>query len=130
MLNREISKEIGEQNINDLDFKKYQYKRFKFPFWARLKKNKNRVVLIIDEDLAFDKKKKKYVSGFVNREATHSYKKGFEKVYPNPNPKDSRPMYLKKPNKKAKYEFAPIGTKLNMPKILADRYAKNNKKRV
>ena len=63
MLNRKISKEIGKQNINNLDFKKYQYKRFKFPFWAKVIYDKPRPTLVIDEDLAFDKNKKKDVPG-------------------------------------------------------------------
>ena len=67
MLNRKISKEIGKQNINNLDFKKYQYKRFKFPFWAKVIYDKPRPTLVIDEDLAFDKNKKKDVPGFMHR---------------------------------------------------------------
>lgn len=55
----------------------------KFPFWARLKIAKNRTTLVIDEDEVFDKVKRKNVEGFVHREATHSYKKEYEKVYPN-----------------------------------------------
>ncbi len=34
-----------------------------FPFWARLKISKNRTTLVIDEDTAYDKQKKREVEG-------------------------------------------------------------------
>ena len=99
-----------------------------FPFWARLKINKNRITLVIDEDLALNKKTKKLEAGFVDREATHTYKKEYEKIFPNPDPDDSEPMYLKRPTKKPKRLFLPYNKKIFMPKNLKDRYSKNNKK--
>lgn len=99
----------------------------KFPFWARFKKNKNRTTLVIDEDskIKSDNKKEEL---FVHREATHSYKKEFETIFPNPDKDDSKPMYLKRPTKKPKRLFEPHNKKLNMPKSLKERYGKNNKK--
>lgn len=99
-----------------------------FPFWARLKIGKKRTTLVIDEDVAFNKKTKKYEDGFVNREATHTYKKEFEKIFPNPDIDDSEPMYLRRPTKKPKRLFEPHNKNLNMPKYLKDRYSKNNRK--
>lgn len=100
----------------------------KFPFWARFKKNKNRTTLVIDEELVLNKKTKKQEDMFVHRESTHSYKKDFEKIYPNPDITDKKPMYLKRPTKKPKRLFEPHNKKLNMPKHLKDRYDKNNLK--
>lgn len=100
----------------------------KFPFWARLKISKNRTTLVIDEDMAFNKQKKRYEDGYVHREATHSYKKDYEEIKPNPDKDDKRSMYLKKPSKHPKSLFGPHNKKLNMPKYLIDRYDKNNKK--
>ena len=128
MLNRKISKEIGEQTINNLDFKKHQYKILKFPFWAIIIFDKRRPTLVIDEAMVYDKRKKKDVPGFMHREVTHTNKKGFEKIYPNPDPNDTKPMYLKKPSKKPKTFFRDIDKKLDMPKYLKDRYSINNKK--
>ena len=99
-----------------------------FPFWARLKIGKKRTTLVIDEDLAFNKKTKKLEAGFVNREATHTYKKEHEKIFPNPDPDDKEPMYLRRPTKKPKRLFEPHNKNLNMPKYLKDKYSKNNKK--
>lgn len=100
----------------------------KFPFWARLKISKNRTTLVIDEDKVLNKKSKKFVDGYVHREATHSYKKDYEEIKPNPDRKDKRPMYLKRPNKHPKELFSPHNKKLDIPKHLIDRYDKNNKK--
>lgn len=71
----------------------------KFPFWARFKKDKNRTTLVIDEDVVINKNTKKQEEVFVHREATHSFKKEFEKIYPNPDSSDKLPMYLKRPRK-------------------------------
>ncbi|MDE7164062.1 MAG: hypothetical protein K2O04_01375, partial [Clostridiales bacterium] len=101
----------------------------KFPFWARLKISKNRTTLVIDEDMAVDKKTNKPVDGFVHREATSEYHKGFEEIQPNPD-KDKRPdpMYLKSPRKLPKYLFNPHNKQLDMPEHLRERYDKNNHK--
>ncbi len=99
-----------------------------FPFWARLKIGKNRTTLVIDEDLAYNKKTKKYEDGFVNREATHQYRKDYKPVIPNPDSEDTEPMFLKRPTKKPKKLFKPHNKKLNMPTELKEMYAKNNKK--
>lgn len=99
-----------------------------YPFWARFRLNKNRTTLVIDEDDYVDKKHNKVESGFVHREATHSYRKDYEKIYPNPDKDDLEPMYLKRPTKKPKRMFAPHNKNLHMPKYLKDRYKKNNYK--
>lgn len=101
----------------------------KFPFWARLKISKNRTTLVIDEDKALDKKTDTLVDGFVHREATSEYHKGFEEITPNPD-KDKRPdpMYLKSPRKLPKFLFNPHNKQLDMPEHLRKRYDKNNHK--
>lgn len=105
----------------------------KFPFWARLKIEKRRTTLVIDEAPAKNKKTKKMEDGFVHREAIHphgdgSNVKGYEKIEPNPDPTDNDPMYLKRPTKLPKRLFQPHNKKLNMPDHLRERYDKNNKK--
>lgn len=100
-----------------------------FPFWARLKIGKKRTTLVIDEDKALNKKTKNYEDGFVNREATHSYRKDFEEIIPNPDVYDDKPMYLKRPTKKPKRLFEPHNKNLIMPKYLKDRHSKNNNKK-
>lgn len=100
----------------------------KFPFWARLKISKRRTTLVIDEVEAFDKQKQKNVEGFMHREATHTYKKEFEEVKPNPDKDDKKSMYLKKPSKLPKNMFEPHNKKLDMPEDLQKKYDKNNKK--
>lgn len=97
-----------------------------FPFWARFKPNKKRTTLVIDEDNYVDKKHNKMEPGFVHREATHSFRKDYEKIFPNPDPTDEEPMYLKRPTKKPKRMFEAHNKNLNMPKFLKDRYNKNN----
>lgn len=99
-----------------------------FPFWARLKIDKKRTTLVIDEEKYLDRKTKKIEDGYVNREATHTYKKDFEEIFPNPDPDDDRPMYLRRPTKKPKRMFEPHNKNLKMPKHLKDRYYKNNYK--
>lgn len=101
----------------------------KFPFWARMKINKNRTSLVIDEEKVINKKTKKLEDGFVHREATSQYHKGFEEIKPNPD-KDKRPnsMYLKSPRKLPKRLFEPHNKELEMPDILKNKYSKNNKK--
>ncbi len=108
---------------NDKSFPK------RFPFWARFKKNKNRTTLVVDEDKVYDKKKKKEVDGFVHREATHSFKKDYERISPNPDKSDNRDMYLKRPTKHPKDNFGLHNKNLDMPDYLRKRYKKNNKKK-
>ena len=97
-----------------------------FPFWARLKISKHRTTLVIDEENYLDKKLKKNVNGFVHREATSQYHKGFEIIKPNPDKSKKEPMYLKGPSKLPKRLFETHNKKLAMPKHLRDRYSKNN----
>ncbi|MDR2090646.1 MAG: hypothetical protein LBP62_03225 [Clostridiales bacterium] len=100
----------------------------KYPFWARLKISKRRTALVIDEERVINKKTKKMEDGFVHREAIHTEKRDYEKIDPNPDKTDDRPMYLKRPAKKPKRLFEPHNKKLDMPKHLIERYSKNNKK--
>ena len=99
-----------------------------FPFWARIKIGKKGTTLVIDEEKVINKRTKKIEDGYVDREATHTSRKDFEKIYPNPDPMDKEPMYLKRPSKKPKRLFEPHNRNLNMPKHLKDRYDKNNYK--
>lgn len=125
-----LKKSQQKQESLKKEIKDKEKKEFpkQFPFWARLKIDKKRTALIIDEDMAFNKRTKKFEDGFVNREATHSYRKDYEEITPNPDPDDSEPMYLKRPTKKPKRMFEPHNKNLNMPKHLKDRYDKNNYK--
>ena len=101
----------------------------KFPFWARFKKDeKKRTTLVIDEEMVKRKNSNKYEDCYVHREATHSYRKDYEKLFPNPDKTDKDPMYLKRPTKKPKRLFEVHNKNLDMPKHLIDRYSKNNKK--
>lgn len=100
----------------------------KFPFWARFKKNKNRTTLVIDEEKIQRKNSDKVDDYYVHREATHTYKKDYEKLDPNPDSSDNRPMYLKRPNRHPKVLFTPHNKNLKMPKYLIEKYSKNNKK--
>lgn len=117
-----------EQTMKNVEFYEKEIFPKTFPFWARLKIGKKRTTLVIDEDKAFNKKTKKFEDGFVDREATHSYRKDYEEISPNPDPDDSEPMYLKRPTKKPKRLFEPHNKNLNMPQNLKDRYEKNNRK--
>ena len=99
-----------------------------FPFWARLKIGKKRTTLVIDEEKVINKKTKKIEDGFVDREAIHSFRKDYERIYPNPDTSDKEPMYLKRPTKKPKRLFEPHNKNLVMPDFLKERYSKNNKK--
>ena len=89
-----------------------------FPFWARFKPNKKRTTLVIDEELVLNKKNNKLEEDFVHREATHSYRKDYEEIFPNPDKDDSEPMFLKRPTKKPKRMFEPHNKNLFMPKSL------------
>ena len=99
-----------------------------FPFWARFKKNKNRTTLVIDDEVAINKKTKKPEDMFVHRETTHTYKKEYQEIDPNPDIDDPDPMYLKRPRKHPKRMFGVHNKNLNMPNFLKERYSKNNKK--
>lgn len=98
-----------------------------FPFWARLKISKKRTTLVIDEEIFKDKKTNKEEDGFVHREATHSFRKDYEKIDPNPDRDDSEPMYLKRPTKLPKRLFEPHNKNLDMPEHLKSKYKNNNK---
>lgn len=106
----------------------------KFPFWARLKISKNRTTLVIDEEKeVYNKQKKRKEEGFVHREAIHpnedgSNVKGYEKIEPNPDKTDNKPMYLKNPSKLPKVLFKTHNKDLDMPEHLKERYDKNNRK--
>ena len=99
----------------------------KFPFWARMKIAKNRTTLVIDEEPYFNSKSGRFNNKFVHREATHSYKKDYEEVIPNPDNKDNKPMYLKRPRKHPQELFKPHNKVLTMPENLKEKYSKNNK---
>ncbi len=99
-----------------------------FPFWGRMKINKKRTTLVIDESPAINKKTQEEEPGFVHREATHTAKKGFEKIVPNPDKSDKKPMYLKPARKIPQRLVEPHNKKMDMPKHLEERYSKNNKK--
>ena len=100
----------------------------KFPFWARFKLNKNRTTLVVNEETIINEKTAKQEEFFIHREATHTGKKDYEKIEPNPDKDDKLPMYLKRESKKPKRMFRPHNKNLDMPKELKERYAKNNKK--
>ncbi len=100
-----------------------------FPFWARFKVGKKRTTLIIDEDAISSKNGGKSVEVYVHREATHTENHNYEKIYPNPDRTDLKPMYLKRPTKKPKKQFEPHNKDLDMPEHLKKRYEKNNKKK-
>ena len=100
----------------------------KFPFWARLKIEKKRTTLVIDECETINKKKKREEKGFVHREATHTYKPEYQKVDPNPDKDDKKPMYLKRPKKLPQVLFGPHNKQLDMPEALRRQYEKNNRK--
>ena len=119
MVNKKANKKVNSENKN--------YKKVKFPFWARVVFDKERSTLVIDEADVLDKKRNKYIPGFVHREATHSYKKEYEKIEPNPNPKDKRAMYLKRPKKTPKSFFVKETRYFKIPKYLIEKYSKNNK---
>lgn len=99
-----------------------------FPFWARLKIEKRRTALIIDEDIATNKKTNKKENVYVHREATHTYKSEYQEIMPNPDKSDPKPMYLKKPKIKPKRMFEPHNKNLTMPEDLKKQYEKNTKK--
>lgn len=98
-----------------------------FPFCARLKISKKRTTLVIDEEIFKDKKTNKEEDGFVHREAIHSFRKDYEKIEPNPDKDDSKPMYLKRPSKLPKRLFEPHNKNIDMPEHLKNKYKKNNK---
>ena len=106
----------------------------KFPFWARLKIEKRRTTLVIDETVEANKKTQKVEEHFVHREVIHpkgdgTNVKGYELIKPNPDPTDNDTMYLKRPTKLPKRLFQPHNKELNTPDHLRERYDKNNKKK-
>jgi hypothetical protein len=98
-----------------------------FPFWARMKISKNRTTLVIDEEPHFNPKTKGISNVFVHRESTHTKKKDYEEIYPNPDPTDTDPMYLKRPRKHPQELFKPHNKNLQLPPHLKERYKNNNK---
>ena len=109
------------KNIRGRERKKYPAE---FPFWARLKIDKCRPTLVIDEAPAKNKKTGRLEAGFVHREAIHTYKKDYEEIKINPNTKDSKPMYLKRPSKLPQRLFKPVNQTMEMPDHLKERYKK------
>ena len=81
----------------------------KFPFWGRLRIEKKRTTLVIDEDIAVNKKE-------------------YEEIKPNPDKDKKEPMYLKRPKRIPKKLIKPHNKDLVMPEELKKRYEKNNKK--
>ena len=75
-----------------------------------------------------ERAKNKQVEGYVHREATHTYRKDYEEVYPNPDKADMKKMYLKRPRKHPKNLFEPHNKDLNMPEHLRLRYDKPTKR--
>ena len=115
-------------SFNNKAKKKKEFPK-EFPFWARMKINKNRTTLIIDKDLVKNKKTKKFEDGFVHREATSIKHDGFEEIKPNPDKsKRTNSMYLKGPRKLPQRLFQPHNKQLEMPKKLREKYFKNNYK--
>ena len=100
----------------------------KFPFWARFRMSKQRTTLVIDETPVINKKTNRTEDGYVHREATHTAKRDYEKIEPNPDKDDPEPMYLKRPRKHPKKLFEPHNKALDMPEHLRKRYDKNNNK--
>ena len=89
--------------------------------------------MIDEEKEVWNSQKKRFEEGFVHREVIHpdddfSNVKGYEKVEPNPDPKDSKPMFLKSPSKKPKILFKPHEKNWIIPQYLVDKYDKNNHK--
>lgn len=103
-------------------------RKWRFPFWGRLKIGKRRPTLVIDEEEVIHKKTKKKVPGYVHRETTHNKNKGYEKIEPNPDKTDSEPMYLKGARKIPQTLVDSLDQDFDMPEDLKKRYSKNNKK--
>lgn len=112
----------------ETDVVEVEIKTQRFPFWAKLKIG-GHPTLVIDEDMARDKQKNNIlVPGFVHRESTHSEELASETIFPNPDPTDPDPMYLKRPVKKPKRLFTALGKNWKIPQHLQQRYEKNNNK--
>lgn len=84
--------------------------------------------MVIDEEKVINKKTKKLEDYCVDKEATHTARKGLEKIFPNPDPTDKESMYLKRPTKKPKRLFEPHNKKLNIPKHLDKKIENRHKK--
>ena len=89
-----------------------------------MKISKNRTTLVIDDEPYIEKKTKKISNNFVHRESTHSKKKDFEPIKPNPDKTDTETMYLKRPRKLDQKLFKPHNKNLSMPGHLKSRYSK------
>ena len=75
------------------------------PHFRKYKRNGHPALIVGEAKIKEEK------DGFLYRKASHSKKlttKTYEKVFPNPNPKDPRPMYIEK-RKRADYkkQFGP-----------------------
>lgn len=64
---------------------------------ARLKIGKNRTTLVIDETKKIFKTNGREQEFYIHREVTHINNKNNEKIYPNPDEKDKKTMFLKLP---------------------------------
>ncbi len=106
----------------------------RFPFWARLRMEKWRTTLVIDEEKSLNNKTNKVEDQFVHREATspsgnEKRDNKYERIRPNPDKdkaKKGEDMLLKSPRKRAKHMFELHNKEMEMPKQLKDRYDKNN----
>ena len=123
-------KRVHKKRYRLKSFSNKERKKFpdKFPFWARMKIAKNRTTLVIDEEPYIDKKRQRLSNRFVHREATHTERKDYEKIFPNPDKTDPKSMYLKRPAKLDQRLFKPHNKRLSMPEHLAQKYSKNNEK--
>lgn len=84
--------------------------------------------MVIDDEPTYNSKTKRFSNDFVHREAIHTYKKGREEIFPNPDRSDPTPMFLKPPRRMNQRLFRTHNKQLDMPEHLKQRYKKNNKK--
>ena len=104
------------------------FKGKRFPFWARVRISKQRTTLVIDDIDIINNTSGQSKKGFVHREATHTKRKGYERISPNPDRSDPNDMFLKPPRIRPQRDFEPHNKRLRMPKNLLDKYDKNNDK--
>ena len=104
---KKITKRKSRSSNNRSLKRKYGYNKrpkmknkvYRFPFWARLKINKNRTTLVIDEVDTINKKTNRIEPGYIHRESIHvddeqvARRKGYERIYPNPDRTDSRTIF-------------------------------------
>ena len=68
-----------------------------FPHFRIYKRNKHPALIVSEAKIKVEK------DGFLYRKVSHSpkmTKRGIEKVSPNPNPEDKRPMFIEKRKRK------------------------------